>query len=67
MYDRIFYEIALCNEFIRETSDANLSARGINGANLEEARKYRSEARFLRALSYWHPIDLFGNVPFVSE
>ena len=29
--------------------------------------RYRAEARFLRALSYWHAIDLFGNVPFVDE
>jgi hypothetical protein len=28
---------------------------------------YRAEARFLRALSYWHAIDLFGAVPLVTE
>ncbi|MEZ4847135.1 MAG: hypothetical protein R3B93_00580 [Bacteroidia bacterium] len=28
---------------------------------------YRAEARFLRALSYWHALDLFRNVPFVTE
>ena len=27
----------------------------------------RSEARFLRALAYYHALDLFGNVPFVKE
>ena len=26
-----------------------------------------AEARFLRALSYYHALDLFGNVPFVTE
>ncbi len=67
MYDRIFYEIALCNEFIRETTDAKLSERGVTGANLEEAKKFRAEARFLRAMSYWHALDLFGSVPFVTE
>jgi len=30
-------------------------------------RTYRNEARFLRALSYYHAMDLFGNVPFVDE
>ena len=30
-------------------------------------KAYRAEARFLRALAYWHAIDLFGNVPFVTE
>jgi hypothetical protein len=27
----------------------------------------RNEARFLRALAYYHAMDLFGNVPFVTE
>jgi len=27
----------------------------------------RAEARFLRAQSYYHAIDMFGNVPFVDE
>lgn len=67
LYNRIFYQVSLTNEFIRETQDAQLSERGITGANLEEARRYRAEARFLRALSYWHALDLYGNVPFVTE
>ncbi len=67
LYNRIYYQISLTNEFIRETTDAKLSERGITGANLEEAKKFRAEARFLRALSYWHALDLYGNVPFVTE
>lgn len=67
LYDRIFYQISLTNEFIRETTDAKLGERGITGANLEEAKKFRAEARFLRALSYWHALDMYGNVPFVTE
>lgn len=67
MYNRIYYQISLCNEFVRQTSDDNLSKRGISGSNADEARRYRAEARFLRALSYWHALDLFGNVPFVTE
>ena len=27
----------------------------------------RAEARFLRALSYYHAIDLYGNSPFATE
>ena len=27
----------------------------------------RAEARFLRAFSYWHGIDLWGNIPLVTE
>jgi hypothetical protein len=67
MYDRIYYQISLCNEFIRQTTDAQLSANGITGNNLTQAKQYRAEARFLRALSYWHAIDLYGNIPFVTE
>src|SRR4029077_7845258 len=26
-----------------------------------------AEARFLRALSYWHGIDLFGDIPLVTD
>src|ERR1700712_5549921 len=67
MYDRIFYEISADNEFIRNTTDAQLAANGITGPNLALAKQYRAEARFLRALSYWHAIDLYGDVPFVTD
>jgi len=66
-YTRIFYEVALCNEFIRESSDDKLGGRGIAGADAENARLYRNEARFLRALAYYHALDMYGNVPFVTE
>ncbi|QEC74943.1 RagB/SusD family nutrient uptake outer membrane protein [Mucilaginibacter ginsenosidivorax] len=67
MYNRIFYVVALNNEFIRQTTDAKLAGNGITGDNLAKAKQYRAEARFLRALAYWHAIDLFGSVPFVTE
>ena len=66
-YYRIFYQITLANEFIRETSDEKLNERGITGQEAEMAKQYRAEARFLRAMSYWHALDLFGSVPFVTE
>lgn len=67
MYYRIFYQISACNEFIRETTPAKLDERGIDGSVRTDIELYRAEARFLRALSYWHAIDLFANVPFVTE
>ncbi|WKS94565.1 RagB/SusD family nutrient uptake outer membrane protein [Riemerella columbina] len=67
MYYRILYQVGIANEFIRETTDEKLASRNITGAQAEEAREYRSEARFLRALSYYHAIDMFGNVPFLDE
>jgi hypothetical protein len=66
-YSRIFYQISLCNEFIRETTEEKLDDRGSDEALKEEVRLYRAEARFLRALSYWHALDIFRNVPFVTE
>lgn len=67
MYYRVFYQISLTNEFIRETSPAKLDERGIEGDIRSDIELFRSEARFLRALSYWHAIDMFANVPFVTE
>jgi hypothetical protein len=67
LYNRIIYQITSCNAFLRETTDGKLSARGVEGSLLDEIEVYKSEVRFLRALSYYHAIDLFGNFPFVTE
>ncbi|GAB2566223.1 RagB/SusD family nutrient uptake outer membrane protein [Spirosoma areae] len=67
MYNRIFYLVTATNEYIRETTDAKLAERGISGQAATDAKTFRAEARFLRALAYYHAIDMFGNVPFVTE
>lgn len=67
MYNRIFYQISLCNEYLRETTDEKLSERGVSGTLLDDVKTFRAEARFLRALSYWHALDMFRNIPFVTE
>ncbi|WP_346855869.1 RagB/SusD family nutrient uptake outer membrane protein [uncultured Draconibacterium sp.] len=67
LYYRIFYQVSLCNEFIRETTPEKLDGRNISGSIRTDIELYRSEARFLRALSYYHAVDLFGSVPFVTE
>jgi len=67
LYYRINYEVSLCNEFIRQTSDGNLASRGITGTDATTIRQYRAEARLLRAMSYWHEVDLFGGGPFTTE
>src|ERR1700761_9704006 len=53
LYYRSFFQISLCNEFIRQSSDANLASRGMTGATADSIRHYRTEARFLRAYQYW--------------
>ncbi len=58
MYSRVFYEISMANEFIR-------NAKGNSNSTVQG---YMAEARFLRALSYWHALDFYGGgVPFVTE
>lgn len=57
IYSRIMYTVALCNEYVRATA----------GNTDAEIVKYNAEARFLRALAYYHAIDMFGNPPFVTE
>ena len=65
MYRRIYDQIALANAFLLETSDAKLADR--SPALRTQVAQYRPEARFLRALSYWHGIDLFGDIPLIDE
>ena len=67
MYSRLMYQIALTNEFLRQTTDSKLSDRGVAADLRAEIQTYRAEARFMRALTYWHAMDLFGNPPFVTE
>ncbi len=67
LYNRIYFQITLCNEFIRESTPDKVSERSITGADATEIGYFRAEVRFLRALSYYHALDLFGNVPFVTE
>jgi len=67
MYYRIYFQIPLSNEFLREASDDKMTERGFSEADKALIRGYSSEVRFLRALSYYHAMDLFGNVPFVTE
>jgi hypothetical protein len=67
LYSRIFYQITLANAFIAESSDDKVAAHGITGTDAEKVKAYRAEARFLRALSYWHALDLYGSPTFVTE
>ena len=57
MYSRLLYQVAQTNAFLRQTE----------GTESEEIQNYRAEARFLRALSYYHALDLFGNPPRITE
>src|SRR4051812_5265763 len=67
MYYRVYFQVSLVNEFLRESTDAKLASRNASASLIAQVHQYRAEARFLRALSYWHGIDLFGDIPLVTE
>jgi hypothetical protein len=64
LYQRIFINIAYCNEYIREVSPR---VGGLSSTLQADVTRYVAEARFLRALYYSFALDLWGNVPFVTE
>ena len=66
-YSRFLYEVELANQFLRDSSDDRLDAAGLTDAEKAVVRQYRLEARWLRALGYYHALDLFGSVPFKTE
>jgi len=65
MYYRIYYSIAVANEFIRNATDSKIAS--FTESEQTQIRYYRAEARFMRALAYYHALDLFRNIPFVTE
>ena len=68
MWSRIYFQVAMANEFLRQSTDAKLASRNQNDPALITAvHYYRAEARFLRSLSYWHLMDMFGTGPLVTE
>lgn len=57
IYDRFYFVISIANHFLEQTE----------GKTDDATKKQRAEIRFLRALSYFHLMDLFGNVPFTEK
>ena len=64
MYSRTMAQVAFCNEYLRQTSAAKLSARGVtDAALLADISLYREEARALRAYSYIQLVSFFSVDP----
>ncbi len=57
MFNRLYIQIAQCNNFLIQT----------DGMDDEATALQRAEVRFIRALDYYYLVDLYGNVPFVDE
>src|SRR5690554_7971677 len=66
-YYRLYYQINLANALLRETTEEVLNGRGVSASDQTEIKRFRAEARFHRALSYYYLLDMFRNVPFVDE
>ena len=67
VYVRTLQGVTYVNEYLRQTSDANLDLRGVSADVKAKIQSYRAEARFLRAFFYWAAMDTFGQVPFATE
>lgn len=68
MFSRTMAEVAIANDFLRQSTPALLSSRGItNSADVAEIAMYRNEVRVLRAFAYYNMMDLFGKAPFITE
>jgi len=67
MYDRIYFEVAIANEFIRQSASSILASKGFSASDVTNISYGRNEARFLRALTYYHALDLYGSVPLITE
>jgi hypothetical protein len=67
LYTRSLFQITIANEFLRESTDQKLASRGITGNDAMEVKKFRAEARFLRAYQYWVLMDMYGNPAFITE
>ncbi|MBQ0740500.1 RagB/SusD family nutrient uptake outer membrane protein, partial [Aquimarina celericrescens] len=66
-FSRASFQISLANEFLRQTTDGKLDSRGVSADLKSEIQTFRAEARVLRALSYYHLLDLYGRAPFATE
>ena len=68
MFSRGMFQVTLVNEFLRQSQPGVLSSRGITDAQtLASIEEYKLEARALRALAYYHLMDLFGKAAFTTE
>ncbi len=66
-YYRVLFTITLSNEYLKQTTDAKLDLRGTDAELRAKIAGYRAETRALRALMWSYGMDLFGNLPFVTE
>jgi len=68
MFSRTMAEVAIANDFLRQSTPEKLNSRGItNPSDVAEINLYREEVRALRAYAYYNLMDLYGKAPFITE
>lgn len=67
MFGRAMVQVSFANEYLRQTTESKLDSRNVSDAVRAEIPAYRAEARLLRALAYYHLMDLYGKAPFLTE
>ena len=67
LYYRLFLIISYSNDFLEQTTADKVADYGYNDQELATLVNYRAEARFLRALAYWHALDLFRNIALITS
>lgn len=66
LYYRLALIVSLSNDFLEQSSTGKMAEKGFTADEEAEIIEFRNEVRFLRALAYWHALDLFRNVPLVT-
>lgn len=67
LYYRISLIVAISNDFLKQSEPDILQRNNIPESDWPEIESYRSEARFLRAMAYWHGLDFFRNIPLETS
>ncbi|WP_442266544.1 RagB/SusD family nutrient uptake outer membrane protein [Tenacibaculum sp. ZS6-P6] len=67
MFERARASVGFVNNFLNETTPEKLDARNVSNDTRQEIVTYRAEARLVRALAYYHLMDLYGKAPFADE
>ncbi len=63
MFSRISFQTSNANKFLEVSSDVS----GVSADLEEDIQQWRAEARFLRALSYFHGLDFFREIPLTTQ
>ncbi len=66
MFNSTYYNLALCNEFLRNATDEKIGR--FSAEEQQIIQGFRNDVRFVRAILWLRMLDLYGgNIPFVTE